>query len=79
MATKNDITGDFLISKVNTKEFEDNFDLIFRKKPQSLDAAYERRAMEEGLVKEPVFDENRIDIIGQNGNDGEHYGKDTTT
>ncbi len=24
----------------------------------SLDAAYERRAMKEGLVKEPVFDEN---------------------
>lgn len=26
--------------------------------PKSLDAAYERRAMKDGLVTEPVFDEN---------------------
>jgi len=31
MATRNDITGDELRSKLNTKEFEDNFDRIFRK------------------------------------------------
>ena len=28
-------------------------------KPQSLDAAYERRAMKDGLVKNPVFEENK--------------------
>lgn len=32
MATRNDITGDELRSKLNSKQFEDNFDRIFRKK-----------------------------------------------
>lgn len=70
----NDITGDNIATRLGGKEaqknFDDNFDRIFRKKPQSLEAAYERRAMEEGLVTDPVFDENRIDVIGQNGNVG---------
>lgn len=82
----NEITGDFIKSKVNTKAFEDNFDAIFRKpfdqqepKCSCLDSAYERKAMQDGLVKNPVFDENiewnekRVDVIGQNGNDGLHY------
>ena len=32
MATKNDITGDLLQSRMNSKEFEENFDRIFRKR-----------------------------------------------
>lgn len=32
MATTNPITGDLLISKTNTPEFEENFDRIFGKK-----------------------------------------------
>ena len=32
MATKNDITGDLLISKLNSQEFRDNFDRIFGEK-----------------------------------------------
>ena len=31
MAAKNDITGDSIASRVNSKEYEDNFDRIFRK------------------------------------------------
>ena len=31
MASRNDITGDTLISMVNTDKFRDNFDRIFRK------------------------------------------------
>jgi hypothetical protein len=31
MASTNGITGDSLINKPNTKEFEENFDRIFRK------------------------------------------------
>ena len=57
MATNNEVTGDAILSRPNTKAFEDNFDRIFRKpidqqepKCQSLDAAYERKAMQEGLV-----------------------------
>ena len=53
MATRNDITGDALISKTNSKEYEANWDRIFGKKKQ-----------------EETFDEDRIDIIGQNGNIG---------
>ena len=59
MAAKNDITGDALISKINSKEFEDNFDRIFRKKPE--------------LEQEPEYSEDwsdRIEVIGQNGNIG---------
>jgi hypothetical protein len=48
MASKNDITGDVLQSRMNSAEFEKNFDLIFRKP-------------------------SRIDTIGQNGNNGDHY------
>ena len=32
MADKNPITGDLLQSRMNSKEFEDNFDRIFRRK-----------------------------------------------
>ena len=32
MASKNNITGDVLQSRMNTKEFEENFDRIFRKR-----------------------------------------------
>lgn len=31
MATKNDITGDSLISKVNSETYRNNYDLIFGK------------------------------------------------
>ena len=33
MATRNDITGDLIASKGNSKSFTDNFDAIFRKAP----------------------------------------------
>ena len=32
MASKNEHTGDLLQSRMNTKEFEDNFDRIFRQR-----------------------------------------------
>ena len=32
MTSKNDITGDVLQSRMNTKAFEENFDRIFRRK-----------------------------------------------
>ena len=32
MTSKNDITGDVLQSRINSKAFEENFDLIFRRK-----------------------------------------------
>lgn len=37
MASRNDITGDALISKVNSDSFRDNFDRIFRSKKKESD------------------------------------------
>jgi hypothetical protein len=36
MASKNDITGAWIVSKPNTEQFEKNFDLIFGKKKEEL-------------------------------------------
>ena len=36
MATKNPITGDALITKVNNKAYEDNYDKIFGNKKRTL-------------------------------------------
>ena len=34
MTTKNDITGDWIKSKPHSKQFDENFDRIFRKKDE---------------------------------------------
>lgn len=68
MATKNDITGDALVSKMNNKAFEDNFDRIFRKKP-ALD-----EVQDEPEYSEDWQSEIRATAIAQNGNVG--YGDD---
>ena len=58
MVARNDITGDKIQSKKNSEAYENNFDKIFGKKKKEIDI---------------LFDEDRIDVIGQNGNDREHY------
>lgn len=72
--SKNDITGDSLISKPLSKEAEENWDRIFGKriKEQKLsnDDLQEYELNKSTGEMQPV---SRIDIIGQNGNDGEHY------
>lgn len=60
---QNDITGDWLQSKPNNEQFEKNFDLIFRKKKPN----------DEVSPHVHEYEESRIDIVGQNGNDGLHY------
>lgn len=42
MATTNDITGDVIASRANTKAFEENFDRIFRKQPEKPVVRYDR-------------------------------------
>ena len=59
MADKNPITGDLLQSRMNSKEFEENFDRIFRSHLKDHHETHEKLA--------------RIDTIGQNGNTGDHY------
>ena len=39
MASKNDITGDVLQSRMNSKQFEENFDRIFRSNKPSDDVS----------------------------------------
>ena len=39
MTSKNDITGDVLQSRMNSKAFEENFDRIFRSKKPSNDVS----------------------------------------
>ena len=58
MPAKNDITGDVIKSKANSKAFDDNFDKIFGKKPK---------------YSEDWQSEERDKAIAQNGNTGEHY------
>ena len=83
MAARNDITGDLIQSKLNSKAFEDNFDRIFRKKGRS--KGYET-AKEINLAKPVVtptqpaeyaedWQSNERDkAIAQNGNIG--YGEE---
>lgn len=63
----NDITGDRLVSKIPTDEYRDNWEIIFKKPASCLDSAYEREAMKKGLVKEPVFDENKLSLEEMEG------------
>lgn len=35
MAAKNDITGDNIVTKPTTKQYEDNYDKIFRKESEA--------------------------------------------
>ena len=63
MVAKNDITGDAIQSKINSKEYGDNFDRIFRK---------DKVVQPEPATDQPVElwtedDEKRLDIVGQNG------------
>ncbi len=64
MATaKNEHTGDSLISRGLTKAGEENFDRIFPKKKKE-------RYVPPALPSDDEWPEDRIDVIGQNGNIG---------
>ena len=54
MATKNEHTGDSLISKVNTQAYEDNYDLIFRKRKVETEDGYEQEERLERIAKEII-------------------------
>lgn len=63
---QNDVTGDWLHSKPNSEMFEKNFDAIFRKKKEALEESIKEN-------QEVYKDLSRIDVVGQNGNEGLHY------
>ena len=66
---RNDVTGDWIQSKPNSEMFEKNFDAIFRKKKEVLEESIKEN-------QEVYKDLSRIDVVGQNGNDGLHYEAD---
>ena len=69
MATRNDITGDELKSKLNNKNFEDNFDRIFRK--NKADVAKPTSAPTQPVeYAEDWQSAERDRAIAQNGNVG---------
>ncbi len=61
MVAKNDITGDAIQSKTNSKDYADNFDRIFRK---------DKKVQEKLEELWSEDDEKRQEIVGQNGNVG---------
>lgn len=76
MTARNNITGDLIKSRTNSKEFEDNFDKIFRNKDPLCDVCGKslNATKECAWTSCPLnWDESRADIIGQNGNIG--YGE----
>lgn len=92
MASTNGITGDSLVNKPNSKEYEENYDKIFGKKDKTQDpvtkpfphnilrpfecstACGHYECMEhQDQCKRLEKSSSRIDIIGQNENDGDHY------
>lgn len=77
MAARNDVTGDLIKSRVTNKQFEDNFDAIFRKKDPLCDVCGKTLSTtkECAWTSCPLnWDEKRADIIGSNGNIG--YGEE---
>lgn len=78
MASRNDVTGDLIKSRKNSKEFEDNFDKIFRKNKDPLcdvcGKTLSSKGQECAWTGCPLnWDEARVDVIGQNGPTGDHY------
>ncbi len=73
MATRNDITGDELRSRTLSKEGEANWDRIFGKKKTTVAEATPTADQSVESTQMDLFDEERIDTIGTNGNEGLHY------
>ncbi len=76
----NDITGDSLTSKIGNKEqqkkFSEGFDRIFGKKDPVCKICGKGLAATNDCAFTgcPLnWNEDRIDTVGQNGNDGLHY------
>ena len=72
--SKNDITGDRLISKANTKAYDESYDRIFYSCLPNckylIDTLTKCKLCPH---KASIWDEARVDIIGSNGNEGLHY------
>ena len=75
MADKNPITGDLLQSRMNTKEFEENFDRIFRSHLKDHKETHQKLAEYE-LNKSTGEIEKRF-IDGVSKPNGEQFGNES--
>lgn len=74
MATRNDITGDLIQTKLgNNEAYEANWDKIFGKKKATVAEAEPTPDQPVEPTQLDLFDEERADRIGANGNEGLHY------
>jgi len=78
MASKNDITGDVLQSRMNSKAFEENFDRIFRRKEafKELQETADQYFAEYELNKSTGEIEKRF-IDGVSKPNGEQFGNES--
>ena len=74
MASKNDITNDLLQSRMNTKEFEKNFDRIFRSHLKEYKETHEKLAEYE--LHPSTGDVQKRFIDGISKPNGEQFGQD---
>jgi hypothetical protein len=82
VASRNDITGDYIQTKTGvSEEYDKEYERIFGKKRKT-NGGWTPPPIETHKILRPEtkwegppidFDEDRIDTIGQNGNDGDHY------
>jgi hypothetical protein len=79
MADKNPITGDLLQSRMNSKEFEDNFDRIFRRKEafKELQESADQYFAEYELHPSTGEVQKRF-VDGISKPNGEQFGEDNT-
>jgi hypothetical protein len=78
MATTNSVTGDLIATRLGDKEaqekFSNNFDAIFGVKPKKEKYVPPTLPLNEYPNNgSDEWDETRIDVISQNGNEGLHY------
>lgn len=82
MATTNPITGDLLVSKTLSEKGAANYDNIFGKKKKTNGGWTPPPLMIWTEDQDPdSWGDKRMDVVGQNGNDGLHYDatSDTTS
>jgi hypothetical protein len=73
MATYNDVTGDALVSRTLTEEGAKSFDRIFGEKKKKTNGGWTPPPLPLNEYPDQDWPEDRIDVIGQNGNIG--YGE----
>lgn len=73
MAAYNDVTGDALVSKTLSEEGAKSYDRIFGEKKKKTNGGWTPPPLPLNEYPDQDWPEERIDVIGQNGNVG--YGE----